>query len=157
MKRYLTKPYRHRYFTSFWILFLLSMAGCISNGEGQRPADAPLTDIEWQWIESTKPDGSSGTKVPTPEKFTLVFRTDGQFNGQADCNRVGGRYSRDNGLRFMPGPTTMAYCGEDSLDRLFMEGLGRTTANEFDDQGHLVLTSGDNDTQMRFRNGGVAP
>ena len=121
------------------------------------PADTPLTDIEWQWINTIEPDGSMHTLVPNPEKFTLVFRADGQFNGQADCNRIGGHYTRDNGLRFMPGPSTMAYCGEDSLDRLFMEGLGRTTTNEFDGHGHLVLTSDENDVQMRFRNGGVAP
>ena len=121
------------------------------------PPDAPLTDIEWQWIESIEPDGSTGTQVTAPEKYTLVFRADGQFNGQADCNRVGGRYTLDNGFRLMPGPSTMAYCGENSLDRLFMEGLGRTTAKEIDDLGHLVFKSADNTTRMRFRNGGVAP
>jgi len=129
----------------------------MSTGGGKTPAATPLTDIEWQWIETIEPDGSASTPVPNPEKFTLVFRADGQFNGQADCNIMSGRYTQDNGFRFMPGPSTMAYCGEDSLDGKYLEGLGRTAAKEIDDSGHLVLKSADNTTRMRFRNGGVAP
>ena len=51
----------------------------------------------------------------------------------------------------------MAYCGEDSLDRKYLEGLGRTTAAKIDDNGDLTLNSDGNTTRMRFRNGGVAP
>jgi heat shock protein HslJ len=52
-----------------------------------------------------------------PKKYTIIFNTDGTFEGQADCNAISGTYSQENGFTITLGPSTLAFCGEDSLDQ----------------------------------------
>ena len=61
-------------------------------------------------------------------KYAITFNTDGNFAATADCNVVGGTYktSGSNGLTIAPGPSTMAFCGEESFDGLFITALSRS-------------------------------
>ena len=118
------KDPRHHWFSSLWILLIVSMAGCMSTGEAKGPAAIPLTDIEWRWVEAVEQEAGQITTVSNPEKYTLVFRTDGTFHGKADCNLIGGSYVNSEGFKITLGPSTMAYCGEQSLDKKYLAGLG---------------------------------
>lgn len=151
------KTSRHLWFSSLWILLLLSMAGCLSTGEGKGPAAIPLTDIEWQWVEAVEQDDGQITTVPNPEKYTLVFRGDGTYQGLADCNRIAGSYAQAEGFKLVPGPSTMAYCGEQSLDHKYLKLLGLVVTGGLDGSGRLVLESTGGTPRILFRNGGVAP
>jgi len=151
------KASRHHGFSSLWILLLISMAGCMSTGEGKGPAAIPLKDIEWQWVEAVEQEDGKITTVPNPAKYTLVFLGDGTFRGKADCNLIGGSYVSTEGFKITPGPSTMAYCGENSLDQKYLAGLGLVTAGGLDGSGHLTLESARSGLRMLFRNGGVAP
>ncbi len=148
---------RRRWFFPVLIFLLLSPAGCLSTGKGKKPAATPLTDITWQWVESVEEEGGAMTTVPNPEKYTIVFRGDGTYHGMADCNRISGSYVQVEGFKIAPGPSTTAYCGEDSLDKKFLELLGLAVAGGLDGNGRLVLEPARGTTRIIFRNGGVAP
>ncbi|MBC2735479.1 MAG: META domain-containing protein [Desulfobacteraceae bacterium] len=148
---------RPSWFASVSLCLLLSLAGCMSVGGGKKPAAIPLTDITWQWIETVDQESGVRTTVAYPENYTIVFGTDGTFRGKADCNLIGGRYVNTEGFKITPGPSTMAYCGENSLDQKYLEGLGLARAGGLDGSGHLTLESARSGIRMLFRNGGVAP
>jgi heat shock protein HslJ len=104
---------------------LLAVAGSVlvacSSGSG-------LTGKAWQWTASTTQNPTSQSVVPDPENYTIQFNSDGTFNSKADCNQVSGTYttSGSNGLVIVPGPSTMAFCGEDSSDTIFLGGISTT-------------------------------
>lgn len=148
---------RQKWMAAILIYALLSLAGCLSDGGSKMTGTTPLTDITWQWIETLETTGEASITVAHPEKYSIVFKTDGTFHGKADCNVMGGRYTYAEGFQIAPGPSTMAYCSEQSLDRKYLDGLGRTTAGRIDERGYLILESTGSTTRMRFRNGGDAP
>ncbi|MCO6450613.1 MAG: META domain-containing protein [Caldilineales bacterium] len=92
----------------------------------EKPAEAEsanLTGVTWHWLQTQGGDGSL-TEVPNPENYTVLFNDDGTVNITADCNVAGGTYTADNGsLSIALGPTTLAYCGDDSLSDQFLQQL----------------------------------
>ena len=82
------------------------------------------TTPAWQWV------------VPPAESasYSITFNTDGSFNAKADCNQVSGTYQTNgsDGLTITPGPSTLAYCGDGSLDSLFTAALAVTTTYKVD-------------------------
>lgn len=151
-----TKCDRHPKWTAAVLMFsLLALTGCHSTGEEKRPAAIPLTDIEWQWVEAVEPDNGQMTTIPNPEKYTLVFRGDGTYHGMADCNRISGSYVQEEGFKLVPGPSTMAYCGDQSLDLKYLKLLGLVTAGGLDGSGRLMLESAGGTPRIIFRNGGA--
>mgnify|MGYP003702905587 CR=1 FL=1 len=116
-----------------------------------------ITGIQWQWAELTETEPASQSVVPDPENYVLVLNDDGSVNIQADCNQVQWTYTLDDtGLTFNTlGPSTLAFCGEDSLDQLFLSkmGLGGTVSVEDE---RLVLELSENAGRMVFDNGGPA-
>lgn len=100
-----------------------------------------LVDKVWQWQRHTA-DEEEITVVPDPENYTLMFQTGGTAVIQADCNQVNWTYtSAENNLTFDTlGPSTLAFCGEDSLDQQYLALLGETTSFVIDgDQLFLDL------------------
>ncbi|HVM64348.1 MAG TPA: META domain-containing protein, partial [Acidimicrobiales bacterium] len=100
------------------------------------------TSPAWQWV------------VPADQQanFTIQFNDDKTFSAKADCNQLAGTWSTSgsNGLSIVPGPMTMAYCGDQGLDVLYAGVVGRaktyTTAGTslditLDDGGKLSYTS----------------
>ena len=89
------------------------------------------TTPAWQWA------------VPPAEQanYTITFNTDGTFNAKADCNQVSGTYttSGTDGLTIEPGPSTLAYCGDGSLDSLFTAALAAATTYKVEGN-QLTLT-----------------
>ena len=113
--------------------------------------------IQWQWAELTETEPASQSVVPDPENYVLVLNADGSANLKADCNLVQWTYTLEGTtLTFNTlGPSTLAYCGDDSLDQLFLSklGMGGTVSVENE---RLVLALNENAGRMVFDNAGPA-
>jgi heat shock protein HslJ len=126
------------------------------------PAAAPaptnsITGIVWQWISVTNQTTKETQTVPVPQNYTITFNTDGTLTGKADCNNFTGTYSQQNGFSIKLGASTMAYCGEASLDQQYLQLLGSVAGGGPDGAGGLVLETAGGEQRMVFKNGGAAP
>jgi heat shock protein HslJ len=126
------------------------------------PAEAgpPLTAEQikgtlWQWKDLLERDPAGQTPVPNPQNFSIIFQDEGLMTIQADCNTVSASYLIDSGqLRIILGPSTMAFCGEDSLDVAFLNHLSKTTSGTVNENGGLRLFTSDGVT-LGFANAGL--
>ena len=82
-----------------------------------------ITDIVWQWTSVSNQTTKETTTVAKPQDYTITFRDDGTLSGKADCNDFTGTYSQAGGFTIKLGATTMAACGEGSLDQQYLELL----------------------------------
>jgi heat shock protein HslJ len=116
-----------------------------------------VISIQWQWAELTETEPASQSVVPDPENYVLVLNDDGSANITADCNQLQWSYTLDGtNLTFNTlGPSTMAFCGEDSLDQLFLSKLGTGGTVSVEDE-RMVLELNENAGRMVFNNGGPA-
>jgi heat shock protein HslJ len=94
--------------------------------------------------------------VDYPENYTITFNEDGTLTGKADCNNFAGTYSTDGGFFITLGPSTMAFCGETSLDTQYLQLLGEVAAGGPDGAGGLKLQTAGGAQTMQFSNGGAA-
>lgn len=112
-----------------------------------------VTGIQWQWVELTDEDGQ--TQVASPENFLMALMEDGSAVLKADCNQVLWTYTLEgDSLTFNTmGPSTLAFCGEESLDQMYLAklGMGGTVSMDGD---RLVITLNDEEGTMVFANGG---
>ncbi len=115
-----------------------------------------ITNIVWQWTSVTNRSTGETTEVPNPQDYTITFRDDGTLNGKADCNTFSGTYSQESGFSIKLGPSTMAYCGEASLDQQYLQLLSAIAAGGPDGAGNLALETAGGEQRMLFVNGGVA-
>ena len=139
---------------SFFVILLLATACATA------PSPTPTNSIQgilWQWVSVTNHTTSETTTVPNPENYTITFNADGTLNGKADCNSFSGTYSQENGFAITLGATTMAFCGEASLDQQYLQLLGSVVAGGPDGEGGLALETAGGEQRMLFKNGGVAP
>ena len=114
-----------------------------------------IVNIVWQWLSVTDQTTKETQTVPNPEDYTIVFNADGTLNGKADCNVFGGTYSQASGFTIKLGPSTMAYCGEASLDATYLQLLSRVAAGGPDGAGNLALETAGGAQRMLFKNGGA--
>ena len=146
----------------FWVAGLglivtVVLAAC---APAATPASAPasantITGIVWQWTSVT--DQGATTTVPNPENYTIIFNSDGTITGKADCNSFTGVYSQENGFTIKLGASTMAFCGEASLDQQYLHLLSTVAAGGPDGAGGLALETAGGAQRMLFKNGGAAP
>jgi heat shock protein HslJ len=115
-----------------------------------------ITDIVWQWEKVTNKTTQETTTVPTPKNYTITFKTDGTFEGKADCNNINGTYSQTDGFSIKVGASTLAYCGENSLDQQYITLLNSIAAGGPDGAGGLALETAGGEQRMEFSNGGAA-
>jgi heat shock protein HslJ len=121
----------------------LLLAACSSSG------GSALTGKTWQWTASTTVAPASQSVVPDPENYTITFNTDGTFSAKADCNQVAGTYTVNGSeLTIAAGPSTLAFCPEESLDVLYLEGLANTVTYSVTGE-EMTLTLADDGT-MQF-------
>ena len=106
-------------------------------------AGSGLTGGTWYLTSGTQTAPAWQWAVPPGEQasYTISFASDGNVNGKADCNQFTGTYktSGTDGLTITPGASTMAYCGDGSLDTLYVHALS-TTTNYKVASGELTLT-----------------
>jgi len=136
-------------------LGLVILAACTPQAE-PAPADS-IQGIVWQWESVKNKPANETTTVPDPENYTLIFNEDETFEGTADCNAISGTYSQASGFTITVGPSTMAFCGEDSLDVQFLDLLANVVAGGPDGSGGLALENAGGEKRMLFSNGGAAP
>ena len=113
--------------------------------------DSPeLEGTTWQWDTFEDTAGVNDIDVPDPENYTLTME-DGTASIKADCNQVSWTYELDgSSLTFNTlGPSTLAFCGEDSLDSVYLERLG-ATATYVMDGDQLVLNLQMDSGNMEF-------
>jgi heat shock protein HslJ/uncharacterized protein YraI len=111
-----------------------------------------ILDVTWQWTGVVETEPASQSVVPDPENYTITFREDGSAEIKADCNQVGGTYTQQgSALIITLGPSTMAACGEDSLDQQYLAFLDQV--NTFGMLAGDLQLAGENFT-MSFQDGG---
>ena len=89
------------------------------------PSD--LTGGAWK-LQSIQSSGST-TTIAKPDNFTITFSADLKLGIKADCNVCGGTYSLAGGSLQISGVfCTLAYCGDTSNDRAFMDVLNNATS-----------------------------
>jgi heat shock protein HslJ len=131
---------------------VLLLAACT---QATTPAsDDSIQDIVWQWVSSTNKTTSEVTTVPNPENYSITFNADGTLVGKADCNNFNGTYSQENGFSIKLGASTMAYCGDTSLDQQYLTLLSSVAAGGPDRSGGLALETAGGEQRMLFKNGG---
>jgi heat shock protein HslJ len=148
--------------TTKWILwiailliFLLVVAYLAKNSSTPTSTDS-VQGIVWQWTSLTnKPTGET-TTIDNPENYTITFNADDTLNGKADCNNFTGTYSQESGFSITLGATTMAFCGEESLDQQYLTLLSSVVAGGPDGAGGLALENAGGEQRMLFQNGGAA-
>jgi heat shock protein HslJ len=99
-----------------------------------------ITGIVWQWASLVETEPSGQSVVPDPAKYTFLLRNDGTADITADCNKVSGSYSLDGNMLTIStlGPSTLAFCGEESLDQQYLQVLDRVESFTVD-AGELQL------------------
>ena len=104
------------------VAYLVPAVHALGQGAGATPASKEeLIGPLWQWDQWVETKPASLSVVPDPEKYTLSFSANNSVSIQADCNQVCGTYILRNGkLQIELGPSTMAYCGDQSLDQQFL-------------------------------------
>jgi len=116
------------------LIFLVSISACNNQRTG-----ADIVDISWQWTSLSENEPASQSVVPNPEYYTLTLNSDGSMNVQADCNVVNGSFSvKGTSLTITLGPSTLAFCGEESLDLMFTELLNSVESYSIEND-QLVL------------------
>ena len=130
------------------ILGLLFLVGC-SSADDASSGDS-ITGVDWQWQSVTNKDTGEMTTVPQPKDYTITFNDDGTFEGKADCNNIAGTWSLENGFTITVGPSTMAFCGEASLDTVYLGLLSNIVAGGPDGSGVLALETAGGQQRMLF-------
>ena len=115
-----------------------------------------ITGIVWQWMSVTNQTTGEITSVPNPENYTITFYENGTMNGKADCNNFSGVYSQDNGFTTKVEASTMAYCGDASLDQQYLALLGNVAAGGPDGSGGFALETPGGEQRLLFKDGGAA-
>ena len=123
------------------------------------PAPAPssgITDIVWKWQTLEDVAAGASTRVPDPDKYTIVFYDDGTTTGQADCNTFSGTYSQGADFTINVTPDVMAACDQGSMDQQFLNLLDEVVAGGSDGAGGLMLQTAGGAQKLLFSNGGAA-
>ncbi len=123
------------------------------------PAPAPssdITNIVWEWQTLEDVAAGASTRVPEPDKYTIVFYADGTTKGQADCNTFSGTYSQAAGFTISVTPDVMAACDLGSMDQQFLNLLDDVAAGGPDGAGGLMLQTAGGAQKLMFSNGGAA-
>jgi len=142
-------------------IFLLMLVAAVftlvacSSGDDETDPNS-ITDIVWEWESVTDRPASETITVPDPENYTLTFKDDSTFSGQADCNQISGTYTQEGGFILTLGPSTMAFCGEESLDVQYLDLLNGVVAGGPDGAGGFALEWAGAEKRMEFSNGGAA-
>jgi heat shock protein HslJ len=137
-----------------FLLMGLALAAC--GGLGLSPLQ--LTDTEWQWVSVTEASTREIVEIPNPENYTITFREDGTFSGMADCNAIQGTYTvpEEGEIEIQLGPTTLAFCGDASLDQLYLGLLDGVVAGAPDSDRNLALETAGGAQRMTFEDSGAA-
>jgi heat shock protein HslJ len=135
------------------VVLALSLAACSG---GDSSSGSGLTGIAWQWTAMQETVPASQSVVPNPENYTITFNDDGTLALKADCNTGSGTYEvNGDSMKITLGALTRAYCGDASLDVIFLASLDRVDSYAIE-SGELQLQFTEDGGKMDFSNGGAA-
>lgn len=126
-------------FVTIVCLSMLILSACESGSESGSSSGSSITGVVWQWQSLVNQATNVKTTIPDPDKYTIEFNDDGSFSGTADCNQISGSYSTENGFSITLGPSTLAFCGEASLDQQYLDFLSNVVTGGPDGEGGLAL------------------
>jgi len=133
------------YIVGSLVAVIIFTAGC-----SNQKAGADVKDVQWQWAALFENEPAAQSVVPNPENYTLTLNADGTMNIKADCNMVGGSYTLEgNFLTLGLGPSTLAFCGEQSIDVVFIEALNNVESYAIENN-QMVLILKNNAGKMTF-------
>ncbi len=114
-----------------------------------------IVGIQWQWTQLIETQPASQSMIANSENYVLVLNADGSVNLKADCNQLQWTYTVEGDtITFNPlGPSTLAYCGDDSSDQIFLAKLGVGGTWRVENE-RLVLELNENAGTVIFSNGG---
>ena len=121
------------------VILAASLAGC-----GAASDEDQLVDTHWRLAAFSEVTPAFQGVVPAEEQanYTIDFLANDAFAAKADCNLVAGAYTaRRSNLTITPGPTTMAFCGEESYGELYVHMLSRAASYEIRRE-QLTITLG---------------
>ena len=139
------------------ILVVASIAAVVACGRD--PQESPLNDdapelvgTVWQWEEfqdSADGEEASHIRVTDAESYTLMLGSNGRAEVRADCNRMSWAYTLEgSNLTFsIFGPSTLAHCGDESLDQRYAGRLANTAT--------YVMTGGNLYLNLKFDAGNL--
>jgi heat shock protein HslJ len=133
---------------TLFIVLVLGLVACASS------ASTPsLTGTTWQWtaMQTTAPASQSMVPPSDAGKYTIKFNPDGNAEIKADCNGVGATYTTSgSSLSISLGAGTLMYCGDTSLDQIYLTSLAKVNSYAIDSSG-LHLNLADNGGKMDFQ------
>ncbi len=138
--------------TDAWMPDLATLDALVASLQISDMAANGLVNKTFQWTgDVVNPStGDVTTNELGEAEFSLTFNADGDFSGVVDCNATAGAVTVTGGIigsiAFQPGPTTAAFCGEESLDVVFQGLLAAT-------QSYKVAAGG-NQMQLSMPAGG---
>lgn len=88
-----------------------------------------LVGSKWQLLRIDYADGSID-RASGEQSSTIVFGTNGEFNGQAACNGFFGSYElqQDGALQFGNAGATLMACGSDNIASQFLQTLAKVNS-----------------------------
>ena len=110
---------------------------------------APFVNSTWRWIAQA---GSESISVPSPDRYTIAFASNGTYAIRADCNNGTGNFTV-NATKVKVSPANMTsktYCGDQSLNTKFTAGLVQVTGYQMDASGRLVLIMVNQNERLTF-------
>jgi len=122
------------------VILAATLAGC-----GAASDEDQLVDTHWRLAAFSEVTPAFQGVVPAEEQanYTIDFLANDAFAAKADCNLVAGAYSaRRSNLTITPGPTTMAFCGEESYGELYVHMLSRAATYEVRREQLTITLSG---------------
>ncbi len=116
----------------------------------QESDENPLFGRKWGWQGYYDMSEENSFEVADPTQFSIEFFADGALTLQVDCNEGFGSYfAESGGIILHPAIENAAFCGEDSLDTVFMQNL-RDVAGYVVENGELYLNLKADAGNMRF-------
>ncbi|MFV1858573.1 MAG: META domain-containing protein [Anaerolineales bacterium] len=130
------------------VAFTLALAACstetptpevivvTATSPGADTLPTKMLGVEWQLHSVLESEPAAQSVIPQPPNYTIQFAADGTAAIRADCNNVGANYTvSGSNLTITLGPATLAFCGEDSGDNLYMTALGAVTSYAMSEYG----------------------
>ncbi len=123
-------------------------------------AGSQLTGTTWQLSAYTEKVPAFQGVVPAEQQphFTILFNSDSTFSATADCNVVGGTYTTSgSNITITPGQSTMAFCGEESLDTIYVHMLSTATSYAIANNQLTLTLASDGTLVFNSATGSPAP
>ncbi len=140
--------FRRKNISTIFVVMLILIT--FTSACNSRQGGTDLIDITWQWVSLAEYEPASQSVVPDSENYTIILNTDGTMNIKADCNMVSGSFMIDGkSLTLELGPSTMAFCGEESLDLMFTDLLNNVESYTLEND-QLVLNLENEFGKMSF-------